>query len=123
MACVAPGSGDADLQPLICLRKLFIATVHDAATNGRLAELKRKAGLITRSGAGADLSEILRPEKSCPFLTFVERLARKAEPAKKRDGPLDHSRMSLPAGDPETLSEQRLQTIHDRFGLRPKVKA
>lgn len=122
MACVAPGSGDANLLPLICLRKVFIATVHDAAPDERLAELKRKAGLITRFGAGADLSEITRLE-SHPFLTFVERLVRKDEPAKKLDGPLDHSRMSLPAVDLGSLSGQRLLTIDDRFGLRPKAKA
>ncbi|WP_157639348.1 hypothetical protein [Burkholderia ubonensis] len=62
MACIAPGSGDANLQPLICLRKVFIATVHDAATDERLAELKRKAGPITRFGTGADLSEITHLE-------------------------------------------------------------
>ncbi|WP_157639349.1 hypothetical protein [Burkholderia ubonensis] len=56
-------------------------------------------------------------------MTFVERLARKDEPARKLDGRLDRSRMSLPAVDLESLSEQRLLTIHDRFGLRPKAKA
>ncbi|KVO30524.1 hypothetical protein WJ74_22595 [Burkholderia ubonensis] len=89
------------------VRKIFIATVHDAATDERLAEFERKVGLITRFAAGADLSETTRLEKSPPFLTFVERLTRKDEPAKKLDGPLDHSRMSLPAVDPETFSEQR----------------
>ncbi|RQP98858.1 hypothetical protein [Burkholderia stagnalis] len=65
------------------VRKVFIATVHDAATDERLAELERKVGLITRFGLGADLSEPPRLEKSRPLLKFVERLARKAEPAKK----------------------------------------
>ncbi|KVN49352.1 hypothetical protein [Burkholderia ubonensis] len=68
------------------------------------------------------MSEITRLE-SHPFLTFVERLVRKDEPAKKLDGPLDRSRMSLPAVDLESLSGQRLLIIHDRFGLRPKAKA
>ncbi|KVD94727.1 hypothetical protein WS63_03600 [Burkholderia stagnalis] len=80
------------------------------------------AGLITRFGACADLSKITRLE-SHPFLTFDEHLARKDESAKKLDRPLDRSHMSLPAVDLESLSEQRLQTIHDRFGLRPKAKA
>ncbi|RQX90176.1 hypothetical protein [Burkholderia stagnalis] len=65
------------------VRKVFIATVHDAATDERLAELERKVGLVTRFGRGSDLSETTRLEKSRPFLKFVERLAGKAETAKK----------------------------------------
>ncbi|AOI68738.1 hypothetical protein [Burkholderia ubonensis] len=64
------------------VRKVFIATVHDSATDERLAELERKVGLVTRFGTGADLNETTRLEKSRPFLKFVERLARKAEPAR-----------------------------------------
>jgi len=42
------------------VRKVFIATVHNAATDERLAELERKVGLVTRFGGGAPMCFVKR---------------------------------------------------------------
>ncbi|OUE47478.1 hypothetical protein BZY94_05150 [Burkholderia territorii] len=105
--------------------KVVIATFPDESTQERLAELERRVGLLTRFGSSVDLLKavelgtvkITDPDVFC---VFVENQRAHATTSSKLDGPLDLSRMTLPAIDPESLSEQRREAIHHRFQGRKK---
>ncbi|RQT01763.1 hypothetical protein DF044_38435 [Burkholderia contaminans] len=108
--------------------KLVIATLPDESTQERLAELERKVGLITRFGSTVDLVKAVdlgTITAADPNMVKIFRAALGTHPARaaKLDGPLDLSRMTIPAIDPETLSEQRREAIHQRFQGSKKEKA
>ncbi|MBR8284398.1 hypothetical protein [Burkholderia vietnamiensis] len=108
--------------------KVVIATVPDPSTQERLAELERQVGLITRFGSKVDYLKAIDFEAAAITPPDILKVlfgypVAHSTTAAKLDGPLDLSRVTLPAVDPETFSEQSREAIQQRFQSRKKEKA